>query len=265
MGVVLRRMSRFGSIALSLVLLGVMGTGCAAEQPEVSQQVQDYYDNHVATPMALTTSPPERVPVEQVHLDPALLQPGTKTVFFGDSWTAGYAAEPSEQGYAYLAGDELGWSNTVMGLSGTGYLDPGPNEEGTFQQRLEAMPVDDSVQVFVLQGSINDGDRALVMFRDAANATLDVAKAKFPAAQIIILGPAPALVPASGAVSLIDQTLQSVASERGLPYISPVMEDWINIQNYGDIIDITVDNHPDTEGHQYLSGRVTEAIRALAK
>ena len=165
------------------------------------------------------------------------IAPGTKTLFFGDSWTAGYAAAPSTQGYAYLTAAQLQWDNKVDAVSGTGYQNPGPSNTGNYATRLTKLPDDPELQVLVLQGGLNDGSQAPEGFRQAVLDTLDVARTKFTAAKIVILGPSTPVIPASSGLASINSKLYQIADEQKLNYIAPINEVWINSDNYASVID----------------------------
>lgn len=247
-------MKRFALLSAAALLALA---GCASEPPQPSAQVQSYYEQNKAlvTPQA---------PAPAVKIDPALLQPGTTSVIFGDSWTRGTGADVLERGYAYLAGEALGWNNRVMGVGGTGYLNPGPENQGTFEQRIAELPEDPFARIVIMQGSVNDTTQDLAQLEPAAARTVDAMKAKFPAAQLIILGPASNTSQPGKELIAVDGTLRKVAEAKGLPFISPVGDRWIGPGNFAQVIDRAKASHPSTAGHQYLADRTVEALRALA-
>lgn len=208
-------------------------------------------------------APPAVLAPVVVELPPLVAPPGSKSVIFGDSWTVGYAANPQAKGYAYLAGAALEWDNEVDGASGTGYLNPGNEGRGTYLDRLRGRDIDPDMQVVVIQGGLNDADKEFADFPDAAGAVLAEAKVKFPNAQIIVLGPAPAELPVWTVLTNIDYALQDAASDAGAYFISAIVGLWITPSNYDEVIDATKSNHPSTAGHALLGERVTAAIREL--
>ncbi|EYR64251.1 hypothetical protein N866_13585 [Actinotalea ferrariae CF5-4] len=195
--------------------------------------------------------------------EPVEAPPGTRAVFVGDSWTAGFGINP-EAGYAPLAAAALGWDATYEAVSGTGYLNPGPGGEGTYADRVRATEPDPTVQLVVLQGGLNDRPENLMGLGAAVRDTLDAIGVTYPNARTIILGPAPSEVPASNVLLTIDNTLAAVAQERGVHHISPLGEQWITAENYADVIDPGNANHPSVEGHAYLAGRTVAALEAIA-
>ncbi len=63
----------------------------------------------------------------------------------------------------------------------------------------------------------------------------------------------------------IDADLRELAAARGWWYISPIADDWITTANYLDVIDTGPigRDHPSTDGHAYLAGRVADAIESM--
>lgn len=236
----------FITLALSAAALA----GCAGPST-AAQEAADYNAAHKYTPSAAAAEL-EKIPVA----------PGTVSVFFGDSWTAGYSAAPSSQGFAYKAGEALGWSNKVEGLSGTGYLNAGSKNQDAYAARMSRLAVRPEVQVLVLQGGLNDESLDRTALRQAAAETLSLAHEKFPSAKIVLMGPASPSVPASPELVSVNSILTELAASEGLHYISPLQEHWINPDNQWDVIDKET-AHPSTAGHAYLGEKVVTALRAI--
>ncbi|MEV8266595.1 SGNH/GDSL hydrolase family protein [Microbacterium sp. NPDC076911] len=190
-----------------------------------------------------------------------VLPTSPRVLVFGDSWVYGSAAIVPELGFAYRLGADLGWEVRVDGVRGSGYLKPGIDGPA-YGTRFEAMDAALSPDLIIVQGSIND--RRLyepAAYQGAVNAAWDELAAKYPAASIVILGPAPQVLPIEAATEQIDQELATLAAERGWWYISPIAESWIIAANYLDVIDTGAGrDHPSTEGHAYLAERVMTAL-----
>lgn len=231
-------------------------TGCSSTPPQPTTQVQAYYEQNKSITPLPTTAP--------IKIDAALLSAGTKTVIFGDSWTKGTGAARPELGYAHLTGASLGWSNTVLGAGGTGYMNPGTGGVGPFAQRLGGMPVNAEARLVIMQGSVNDQSQDLPNFAPAVEKALNAAKAKFPNAQLVVLGPAPATLPVAPNLRQIDGKLRQTAEARGIPYISPVQDFWVTESNFSEVIDRAQLNHPSTAGHAYLAEQTVKALKDLA-
>lgn len=198
-------------------------------------------------------------------LTPVTTAAGTRALIFGDSWTVGYVANPLDHGYAYLTADTMQWDATVDGVAGTGYTNPGPNNEGTFIDRIGKLPDTLNPQLVVLQGSVNDSGANFGDLRSAVTRTVAAAQAKYPAADIVLLGPAATEAPLSEGVQRVDNTLRIVASKQRLNYISPIEEQWFTADNIGQMIDAVNGKHPTTAGHELLAEKLESDLRNLSR
>lgn len=187
-----------------------------------------------------------------------------RVLVFGDSWVYGSAAIVPELGFAYRLGTERGWQVTVDGVRGSGYLKPGIDGP-TYGERISQLAVEASPQLIVIEGSIND--RRLYepeLYREAVTAAWDDLAELYPEASVVVLGPAPQVLPVEQTTALIDRDLAALAAERNWWYLSPIAESWITDDNYLTVIDTgTGNDHPSTEGHAYLAERVMTALDAI--
>ena len=195
---------------------------------------------------------------------PLLLEDDARVLVFGDSWVYGSAATVPTLGFAYLLADELGVQTVVDGVRGSGYLKPGLDGPA-YGERIDALDPALDPDVIVVEGSINDRKLYPAGYRDAVTAAWDALEARFPGAQIVILGPSPQVLPVEDATRSIDAELGELAGARGWWYISPVGEEWITDANYADVIDSGPigRDHPSTGGHAYLADRVAAAIERM--
>ncbi|WP_458041172.1 MULTISPECIES: SGNH/GDSL hydrolase family protein [Bacteria] len=189
------------------------------------------------------------------------IPPDATVLVFGDSWTYGSAASAPTLGYAYELGRLTGWTTIVDGVRGSGYLKPGIDGP-SFGERIAALDPELDPDLIIVQGSIND--RLLAAKNDyagAVNAAWDALTGLYPDASIVVLGPAPQVLPVESGTALIDSELSRLAAERGWWYISPIHDTWIVASNYFDVIDTGVGrNHPSTAGHAYLAERLAQAL-----
>ncbi|MFT3798540.1 SGNH/GDSL hydrolase family protein [Microbacterium sp.] len=198
-------------------------------------------------------------------LVPASLDlPENPTVLiFGDSWTYGSAASTPALGYAYVVAELAGWTTIVDGVRGSGYLKPGIDGPD-YGARIATLDPSLDPDLIVVQGSINDRRLSASGYRGAVDAAWDALAQKYPRAQIVILGPAPQVLPVQKATARIDRDLAAAAAARGWWYISPVQENWITDENYAAVIDTGLGrDHPSTAGHRYLAERLAAAIAAI--
>lgn len=196
--------------------------------------------------------------------EPLDLPDNASVLIFGDSWTYGSAASDPTLGYAYVIAGLTGWNTTVDGVRGSGYLKPGLDgpDYGT---RIAALVIPET-DAIIIQGSINDRRLPAAGYDDAVNKAWDTLRAHYPNARIIVLGPAPDVLPVETATARIDRDLARLAAARGWWYISPIEENWITVDNYDTVIDTGAGrNHPSTRGHAYLAERLAEAIDAISR
>jgi lysophospholipase L1-like esterase len=192
--------------------------------------------------------------------DALVLPADARVLVFGDSWTYGSAATDPTRGYAYVLGELTGWQSVVNGVRGSGYLKPGIDGP-SFGERIATLDPALDPDLVIVQGSIND--RLLVPdgYRAAVDAAWDALERIYPTASIVVLGPAPHLLPVDAGTATIDETLATAAAARGWWYISPLDEGWITESNYLDVIDTGAGrNHPSTDGHAYLAERLARAL-----
>ena len=192
---------------------------------------------------------------------PLMLPEQPRVLVFGDSWTYGSAAALPTLGYAYVISQRLGWDTTVDGVRGSGYLKPGL-DGGSYGERIAALDPTLDPDLVIIEGSINDRRLAETGYREAVTAAWDALAALYPAASVVILGPAPQILPVEASTARIDADLAELAAARSWWYISPLAEGWITTDIYAGVIDAGIGrDHPSTNGHAYLATRLAEALR----
>lgn len=179
----------------------------------------------------------------------------------GDSYTEGYGAEPETKGWAYLVGKPLGWKVTVNGVGGTGYVNPGPRNEGTYLQRLAAIQ-GGSFDLVVLQGGSNDRDTSYPGLHDAVAATVDAVRAKFPGTAVVLLGPATPYGKPDGPRLVAQCVLAGYGTQQHLPFIDPLGDSWF-VDGDGSRYANPVNGHPSNAGYRVIAGRFEADVRVL--
>jgi lysophospholipase L1-like esterase len=199
-----------------------------------------------------------------VPLAPLVIDEGARVLVFGDSWVYGSAASDPSLGFAYLLADELGVETVVDGVRGSGYLKPGADGPA-YGERIAALDPALDPDVIIVEGSINDRTLYPSGYRDAVTSAWDALQARYPDAEIVILGPSPQVLPVQRPTAAIDEDLSELAAARGWWYISPIAENWITEADYLDVIDTGPigRNHPSTAGHAYLAQRLADDLKRL--
>jgi hypothetical protein len=234
----------------SVVVLCVvtLQMGCSRAPPA-------YTSHYTPAPTPPTPSYPPAPPI--------VLPPNAKAVFIGDSWTEGYTAIPETQGYAYLTEQAMGWTGPILGADGTGYT-AGHDGVPDYADRITTLPANISdAQIVIIQGSGNDTAKAEAPgVPTIADHTITAAKTKFPAAAIVIFGASPITAPGTSLDGTLDKKLGAAAARASVNYISCVKHHWINPSNVDELIDPAT-KHPSTQGHVYLSQRLTAELQNL--
>ena len=210
-------------------------------------------------PRAVVTTAQDAAPA--VIAPAALALPDEPRVLvFGDSWTYGSAASLPTLGYAYVLGERLGWQTTVDGVRGSGYLKPGL-DGGSYGERISALDPALDPDLVIIEGSINDRRLPAAGYRDAVTAAWDAVVALYPEATIVILGPAPQVLPVEESTARIDSDLAALAAARGWWYISPIADEWITPDNYVQVIDTGIGReHPSTSGHGWWCCEARDSV-----
>lgn len=183
-------------------------------------------------------------------------------LFVGASYTAGLGASPQTEGYAYLLGRQPGWRTQVNGVSGTGFLNPGPRGHQTFAERIAHQPTHPHPDVVVFQGGRNDVSYPAAQLRAAAIRTVELTRKRFNGVEVVFLGPIPAQVPAPDSQLAVASTLRAAAASCHAVFIDPIEQGWITPGNEHGYTG-AVPAHPDNRGYAYIAGRVQADLGAL--
>lgn len=228
----------------------------------------------VVLAVALGTTRPWMPPIETAPIAaaqhggvspaPLILPRHPRVLVFGDSWTYGSAATPPTDGYAYRLADLIQGTTIVDGVRGSGYQKPGMDGPD-YPTRIRALDAGIAPDLIIIEGSINDRRENAAAYPAAVTAAWNALTAKFPDVPIVVLGPAPQVLPVQAATARIDRDLARLAAERSWWYISPVQEHWITPGNYRRVIDTGVGrDHPTNAGHEYLAKKVHEALERFS-
>jgi lysophospholipase L1-like esterase len=214
---------------------------------------------------SIPAAAPDAASAVTVSPAPLALPENARVLIFGDSWVYGSAAIVPTEGFAYRLGANEGWDTVVNGVRGSGYLKPG-QDGGSYGERIAALDPALDPDLVILEGSINDRRLPAKGYRDAVTAAWDALAKTYPDAAVVIVGPAPQVLPVEPATARIDSDLRDLAALRGWWYVSPIADDWITSVNYLQVIDTGLGrNHPSSEGHAYLAERMAEALDTLTE
>ncbi|TAM88932.1 MAG: SGNH/GDSL hydrolase family protein [Jatrophihabitans sp.] len=195
---------------------------------------------------------PRRVP---------LLAPGARILFVGASYTAGLGANPATDGYAYLVGRYLHRPVSIDAVPGSGFVNPGPRDGGTFAERIARLPASLDPGLVVLQGGRNDAGCSRLRLWRAALQTVELARHRFRHARLAFLGPVPGRLPVHRSVREVEAVLQEVARDQNVIFIDAIAQGWITRQNVAGFAG-PVPDHPNNAGYAFIARRVADDLAA---
>lgn len=211
----------------------------------------------VALGVALSWFPASAGPVEA--------EAGTvRAYFFGDSLMGGTGASPRRPVMARIAAMRLGWDVEVDAWGGTGYTTGGARP--SYLDRLRAPgALSGSYDVVLLEGGTNDarnaGDPDRV--REAVEDVVAEVRRRQPQAQIVLMGAYEP--PVHGARdpgrTVVDDVVEDVAEDEGLPFFSPLSGGWSEDQPASFLHPDRL--HPTEDGYAVMGTRLTEELAAL--
>ncbi|WP_336208508.1 SGNH/GDSL hydrolase family protein [Nonomuraea sp. LPB2021202275-12-8] len=186
---------------------------------------------------------------------------GTPVVMFvGDSFTVGSGPVPRWRTYAAEAARLLGWQPVVAGAGGTGYLNEG-RVGRTFRQSFEAelawRPAPD---VLVISGGHNDCRWSSPQVRSAAAKLVQEARATWPRARVVMVGPI-WLDRAPAKAYRVRDALAEVAGREAVPFLDPMRERWESGAEAETVLPDGV--HPTYAGHVLLGKWLAGALSRL--
>lgn len=240
--------------AIALVVFTVLGVNRSHANDATASEIAAARSSAEAAAASSSAAAPAAETATLTALPPA----GAPVLFFGDSYTEGYGAQPESAGYAYLTAAEFGWDATIDSEGRSGYTVEGL-EGNTFGQRAADLP-DVDAQFVVLQGGLNDQNNrpTAAGIATAAGDVISALQGQYPYAQVVVLGPIPITAEPLQEMRTVDRGLRDAATAAGVVYISPIAEGW-DITGYL----IADQAHPSTEGHRYIADQFLASLEAL--
>ncbi len=188
------------------------------------------------------------------------LQP--RVLLVGDSYTEGIGAVPLANGFANKIAEPLGWTLTQDGKGGSGYVNPSSYGAGTFASRLPGHPAD-GYELVVIQGSSNDVKYDSAQLDAGIRTTLDVVRARYPHAQVLMVGPTSPYGNPSADLVRVNAEVKAAAAADGDLFIDPIADRWF-VPGDGSWAANPANGHPSNAGHQLIADRFVQDVQALS-
>ncbi|HEX3975164.1 MAG TPA: SGNH/GDSL hydrolase family protein [Solirubrobacteraceae bacterium] len=206
----------------------------------------------------------------QGHLFRPALGVGPRTIFLGDSWTAGAEVPAPFLGYVQETAQDLGLGDAwASGIGGTGYTQGGIVHL-TWGMRLQSDVLRWQPATVIFAGSANDLTASPADLKRAVTSVFDRTRRALPHARLIAVGPwlFSGLIPPGYLSS--NEIIRDAITKVGGAFIDN--EGWItgtgstaqpshdggNASTY-----IGIANHPSVAGYRYIGARLAAAIGAL--
>lgn len=188
----------------------------------------------------------------------------TDILIVGDSYTAGSdQGGNGAEGWPALvqaalaeAGTEI--APTVQAAGGSGYVTPGPSGV-TFPQLVEAAP-DGGYGVVVFFGSRNDAVSGSNV-TDAAAQALTTAKARWPEARMLVIGPPWVDGDPPRSMLINRDAVRAAADDAAATFVDPLAEGWFSGE-YETLIG-SDGVHPTDDGHRRMAEMIQPRIAQL--
>lgn len=184
--------------------------------------------------------------------------------FFGDSLMNGTGSSPRRPVMARVAAARLGWDVEVDAWGGTGYTTTG-RSPGYLDRLKRPGALSGDYDVVLLEGGTNDARvrSSPAQVQAAVREVVAFVQQRQPRARIVLMGaydpPPPGRVDPHR--TTIDDAIEQVAGELGLPFFSPLSGGWTKGQKHFLHPDRL---HPNERGYGVLGDRLAEDLaRAL--
>lgn len=182
-----------------------------------------------------------------------------RLLFVGASYSIGLGATAPSAGYPSLLADRLHRPYTLDAVSGSGFQNPGWHRAGTFAQRIARAPTLPAPRIVIIQGGRDDARYPGAKEYDAALAAITLAQRRFAAAQVVVLGPIPAILPVSGKISVIRSAIGRACAAAHAGFIDPITMRWITPANVR-AFSGHIPGHPNDAGYAYIADRLMAAL-----
>jgi hypothetical protein len=214
----------------------------------------------IASPLVHGRTPPPRPPRDPRRTVDVSVASG-RLLFIGASYSIGVGATGPAKTIPDLLATQLHRAFEVDAVSGTGFQNPGPHDQGTFAERLMRDPDDPAPRIVVIQGGRDDASYPIADEYAAALHTIELAQQRFSHAQVVLLGPIPGNLPVNARVSAIRPQLERAAATAHAGFIDPIADHWVTPQNLRAFRG-RVAGHPNNAGYAYFADKLLAALPA---
>jgi lysophospholipase L1-like esterase len=185
---------------------------------------------------------------------------GPRTIFLGDSWTAGDPLTVPFESYVERTAELLGLGDAwASGIGGTGYV-ANAGTSVNFAQRLQSDVLRWHPGTVIVAGGGNDLSVPPATLRRSVTSLFARIREALPHVRLIAVGPWSPFGVVPGFTRTTNIIRRAVVAQHGA-FIDTTR--WITGHNAGRYIGLT--KHPNVAGYRYVGTRLAAAIRALPR
>ena len=140
---------------------------------------------------------------------------GPSVYVLGDSYVSGYTLPRSGESFAYDLARHEGWSATIDGWAGSGFVNEGPCGGHAYAARIDRIPA--GTDLAVIEGGLNDTAHLASLSAAAEQAMREAATR---ARRVVVIGPPQIPARRPQAVQSVDAALAAAARNAGVGYVS---------------------------------------------
>lgn len=160
---------------------------------------------------------------------PEPVRSSVQAYFFGDSLMSGTGSSPRRPVMARVAAAQLGWEVEVDAWGGTGYTTTGESP-GYLDRLRRPGALTGQYDVVLLEGGTNDARVGSTpqQVRTAVREVVAHVRERQPQAQVVLMGAYDPPPPGRSDPhrTVVDDAIEEVAGELGLPFFSPLSNGW---------------------------------------
>lgn len=180
----------------------------------------------------------------------------------GDSWNEGVGDRVTSNGLGWspATAKALGLPLTRDGKGGSGYVNPTTYGAGVFGDRVYRHKAD-GYRVVIIQGSTND-KAYLSRLAGNANWTLKAAKARYPSARLVVVGPVSISGRNDAETLAVRDKLRAAAAVAGVPFVDGIAEGWFVPGDWSRYSNAAT-GHPNDAAYQLIGQRVAADVKRM--
>lgn len=191
---------------------------------------------------------------------------GSSVLVIGDSYALGVGASGQDKRWASLLSESERWDTTVDAVGGTGFVwggGPDGDARQDYASRIALLARTQTLRpdLVILEGGQNDIKANDEQLTRAVTLTVRMVNAAWPAAEVVVLGPA-APEPLASQLDRLNTSVERGALLAGAYSINPRRTEWFTSENSPRTN--YEGSHVNDKGHALIATKTEQAFRRFA-